>query len=268
MDLAAAIASNKLSLKDFHLNMAGGTVVVSAAQLNLVAPYDYSANLTFENIQLSDVKDLIQLTSQPHLAGLASGKLNVSGTLPPGADPLTTVQGDGDAHVVKGDFWDIRFLGDIAQKVIPNFVASATQVGDADVVYTLGNSQIHLSKMEVGSPILGVSGTGDIGLVADNQLNLLVNAQPLGDWQKQVNSAGIPGLNILGQVAGKTQGTLNKVTAGALGLKVTGPAAHPTILPAAAGEIGGAAKGAAGDVTKGAGEAAKGLLDLFGNKKK
>jgi hypothetical protein len=264
LDLAAGIASNKLTLNGFHLNVAGGTVLVSAAELNLVAPYNYSAHPTFQDIQLSDVKDIIQLTSQPHLCGLAAGKLDVSGTLPPGVNPLTTVQGDGEAHVQKADFWDVRFLGGVATKVFPNFV-SATQVGDADFVYTLGNSQMHLSKMEVGCPILGVSGTGDVGLVGDNQLNLLVSAQPLGDWQKQVG--GIPGLNVLGQAAGAAQGTLNKATAGALGLRVTGPAANPSIVPAAADAIGGAAKGAAGAVGQGAGDVGKGLMNLFQPKK-
>jgi AsmA-like protein len=267
LDLAATIASNKLTLTDFHLDLAGGNVGGSAADLNLVAPYDYSANLTFENIQISDVKQIVQLTGYPKLCGLASGKLNVTGTLPPGVDPLTTIKGDGDAKVAQGDFWDIPFLSDVASKVIPSF-ATAARVGDADAVFTLGNSKLHLSKMEVGSSILGVQGTGDVGLVGDNQLDLLVTAQPLGDWQKQLNNAGVPGLDVLGQVAGSAQGTLNKVSAQALGFRVTGPAAKPTVMPAAAGSLGGAGNGAANTVTKGAADVGSGLMGLFQPNKK
>jgi hypothetical protein len=265
IDLAAAVAADKLSLTSFHLNMAEGTVVLNTAELDLTAPYHYAVDASYQNLQISDLKQFVPsvAASYPKLAGLASGKVSVSGTLPPGVNPLTTVQGGGSSQVTKADLWDVPMLGDLASKVNPNFGGLA-RVGEADVAFTLGNSSIHFSQLEATSPIVGVMCTGNVGLTGDNQLDIMANVAAGGDWQKNVNSTGVPGISALGSALGNAQSVLNKASA----FHVTGPAAHPNPpIPVAAEQLGGAAKSAAGNVIKGGGNIGSGIMNLFQPKK-
>jgi hypothetical protein len=241
LDMAANLLAQQAKLAGFHLNVAQGTVLVDSAEMDLTPPYHYSASLSYSGIQLSDAKVIAQIPDAGgKLAGIAEGKLNVSGTLPPGVSPLTVIQGDGKVHVEQGDFWDIPFLGQIAGKINPNF-SQAGRVGEAGVVYTLGGGEMHISKMAVSSPLVGVQGSGDVALTGDNELNLNVVAAPLGDWKKQIDKTGVPGIALFGKVVGSAQQAMNKVSQQVLlSFQVTGPAMNPTITPKAAPAVTGA----------------------------
>jgi hypothetical protein len=240
--MAASLLAQQLKLTGFHMNVAQGTVLVDAAEMDLTPPYHYSASLSFSGVQLSDAKVIAQINDPGgKLAGIAAGKLNVSGAMPPGVSPLVAMQGDGSAQVEQGDFWDIPFLGDIAGRINPNF-SQAGRVGEAAVVYTIGNGQLHLSQLAVSSPLVGVQGNGDVGLTGDNELNLNVVAAPLGDWKKQIDkTSNNPVVGFFGQAVGSAQQAINKVSQAALlSFQVTGPAASPSIKPVAAPALTGA----------------------------
>jgi hypothetical protein len=119
--------------------------------------------------------------------------------------------------------------------------------------------------MAVSSPLIGIQGQGDVALTGDNQLNLNVVATPLGDWKKDVDKTGIPGIGLFGQAVGGAQKAMNSVSRQVLlSFQVTGPAANPSIQPVAAPALTGAAK----DIFSTMGHAGGGLMDLVDPKTK
>jgi hypothetical protein len=267
LDLSAAVTSDKITLNGFHMNVAGGTVSVNSAELDLTSPYHYAADVAYQNIQLSDLKQLAQISDPAgHISGLATGGVTVSGTLVLGTSPLATVEGKGKFQVEQADFWDLPVFGQLAGKVSPNF-SQAGRIGEAAGVFTIGNGALHFSKLAVNSPVVGIQGTGDVGLLYPNPLNMNLVVAPLGDIKKEIDKSSIPGMSILGQAAGSIQGVVTKVSKQTfLSFNVTGPATNPTIQPAGAPVLSDAAKDVWGNMAKTGSTAGGGLLDLLQKK--
>jgi hypothetical protein len=260
-DTTIALQAKRLKLQNLHLAAAGGTVTIDSVDLNLAAPFDYTVNqVVYDKIDLRDVKDLAQITDPGgHISGTAHGTLHATGTLPPGAPPLATVSGNGDFDVENGDFWDIPVLSAVADKVSPNLQGSG-RIGSAAGVFTMGNGKLNFSKLAVSSPLVGVQGSGDVGMVGDNQLDMNMIVAPLGDWKKAAEQVGVPGL---GDILAKVQNSVNKVSANVLySFHVTGPAAKPGLQVVPAPALKGDLQDLFGKMGK-----SGGLLDLLKPKK-
>jgi hypothetical protein len=266
LDLAADVGSDNITLSAFHLNVAGGTVTVKSAELFLTQPNHYAASVQCQNIQLSDLMQLAQLNSGGHIAGVAAGDVTVTGPLALGTSPLATAQGNGRFSVEKADVWDFPALGQVAGKAGAN-LGAAGRIGEAAGVFTIGDGALHFSKLAVNCPIVGIQGSGDVGLVDDNPLKLNLVVVPLGNVKKEIDNTGIPGISILGQAVGSIQKTVTKVSKSTfLSFDVTGPAANPSIQPAAAPAVTGAAKDLFDNMSKAGGSTGGGLLNLLQGK--
>jgi hypothetical protein len=228
--LSAQLAANKVKLQNLRLDAVGGAVLVDSADADLTAPYAYNASVAWEKIDLRQMKTLAQFSDPGgHISGSASGELQVSGTLPPGnASPLASANGKGNFQVHNGDFYEVKLLDDIIGRVAPG-AADTGRIGDAAGRFTFKDGTAHFTKLAVSSPIIGIQGSGDVGMTGDNPVDLNLIVAPLGDWKKQVEKTGIP---LLGQVAASVQKVINNAQKALYSFHVTGPATSPSIQPA------------------------------------
>jgi hypothetical protein len=161
-----------------------------------VPSYDLEANI--RNVEIHDLLRAVQsaATTQPQqISGRAFVRAHVSGAIPPGkADPLAAVTGSGNFEVRNGDFFRIPVMAKIANDVN---VKTATTVGEAAGIFTIGNSNLHLNRVVVSSPLLGIDGSGDVGF--NQQLALDLIATPLGQWGEKLD-VGDAASGVLDQV--------------------------------------------------------------------
>jgi len=225
----AQLGGKHVKLKALRLDAAGGDVLVNSADADLTAPYAYNASAAWTKIDLRNAKDLAQISDPGgHISGSASGELQVSGTLPPGnGSPLATASGAGNFQVQNGDFYEVKLLQDIIGRVAPG-AGDAARVGHAAGRFTFKDGTANFSKMAVSSPLVGIQGSGNVGLTGNYPVDLTLIVAPLGDWKKQVDKTGIP---LLGQVASGVEKVINKAQKALYSFHVTGPAASPSIQP-------------------------------------
>lgn len=208
LNLTAQLVANEIRLRQSRLDIADGTIQIDSAEYGLAAPHYFSSKLLFDGIDLRRVREILGVDDpQGKLSGQANGSLEAY-SLGWGGDTtlLASLLGNGRVHVRNADFWDMPAFGQIASKVDSNF-SSAGRVGEAAAIFEFGEGAVRFSKLVVSSPVLGIQGTGDLGL--NGSLNFNAVVVPLGNWKSQLSQSPIP---ILGQLAGQVQDQLNQLT--------------------------------------------------------
>jgi hypothetical protein len=148
---------------------------------------------------------------------------------------LSTARAAGEFELLRGEFFTIPVLGDIAGQVSDrrgekNDPGLGT-VGEAAGVFEIAQGMLTLRDFAVSSPALGVVGSGTIGLTGEKPLDLRIVAAPLGDWRAKVKQTNVPILSdVAGEVFGAAERLVNTATGALLyEFRVTGTAGKRNI---------------------------------------
>jgi hypothetical protein len=176
---------------------------------------------------------------------------------------LETTRAAGEFEIFRGEFWTIPVLGDIAGRVgerrgngggngsgsgsgsgSGNGTANRARANDptakslgtvdeAAGVFEIGDGVLTLRNAAVSSPLLGLVGSGTIGLTGDKPLDLRIVAAPLGDWRAKVKQTNVPILSdVAGEVFGAVQRLVNTATGALLyEFRVTGTVSERKVTP-------------------------------------
>jgi hypothetical protein len=159
-----------------------------------------------------DLNTLAQFAVEPDEKPVTvSGELDLDMTLfgnGVGGAALDHLRADGALRVLRGELLRVPVIDEIASAVGDSNLAT---VGEAGCTFKLEDRKIHVTDAAVGSPALGVRGSGDISF--DGELALDVIATPLNDWDKKIRREnGSSVRNFVANVAGSVQEGMNKVT--------------------------------------------------------
>jgi hypothetical protein len=222
-----SILPDRIRLEVLRLAAANGEVQITQSELGLNSPHRYKAFLEFSGIDLAKVKELLSVNDpKGAMIGLGKGRVDFFGDF--SSPPLRQLTATGAVRLKDGNFFTLPVLGDLAQKVNPGF-KPVGQVGDGGAVFTVDHGVVHMSKIAVSSPLLGVQGYGDLGIKPPNALNLKLVIAPLGDWKEQLKKTGIP---LISQIAGTFQQAIDTVSQKLLyNFHVTGTVQKPSIEP-------------------------------------
>ena len=189
--------------------------------------------------------DLAALSRRLILAETAGSRLSGVGNLdmefavarPRGENEsvLGNMRAAGEFELLRGEFWTIPVLGDIAGRMpdAPRGQAGgAGTVGEAAGVFEIAEGALVLRRAAVSSPALGVVGSGTIGLTGERPLDLHIVAAPLGDWRDRVRETNVPILSdVAAEVFGAVQGIVNAATRTLLyEFRVTGTASERKVV--------------------------------------
>jgi hypothetical protein len=227
------VATPKLvDLKRIEGSSLGGTVTAEGQ----VAP-GKGKDLAYQGmvwVRDMDLKSLGELMSAQRgnkplrLSGKGNANGRVEGT---GADEAHTAADNfraaGRFEVLKGDFWSLPTLAEIARDA--KVANDALTVGQAAGVFQIHDQKVELTQVALSSPVLGVQGAGSVTF--DGRLDLRVVAAPLADWKDQMKRTRIPIVSdIAGEVFGGLQKMVNTATKTLLyEFHVTGTTGQPKI---------------------------------------
>ena len=161
---------------------------------------------------------------------VGEGNLNIefSGGRPPsGGGAMDALRAEGEFEVLRGDFWTIPGLGEIAKEAGGG---REMTVGEAAGSFSVDGRTITLRNTAVSSPALGLYGSGKIQ-TEKKALDLQVVAIPLGDWKDKMKQTNVPVLSdVAGELIGAVQGLLNTATRELLyEFRVTGSVRSPKV---------------------------------------
>ncbi len=141
------------------------------------------------------------------MSGKASGGMTFLGRHPrQGQKPIDAFAADGDIDVADGDFWHAPVVASVLGQ-LPT-VKGALTAGEAAARFTVADGRISLDPAALSSPLLGLQGTGTIGL--DKSIDLRIVVAPLSDWRDGLRKSRIPLLDSIGaEVAGGLQRVIN-----------------------------------------------------------
>jgi hypothetical protein len=155
--------------------------------------------------------------------------------------PEVALTGRGEFEVIKGDFWTLPVLGEIAAAAAgKNGRGGGATSGPANSLGTVGEAagtfrfeagKVVLENAAVSSPALGLIGSGSVGFAEDKSLDLRVVAAPLGDWRDRIKQTRSPIFsNVVGEVVGGVQRLLNTATSTLLyEFRVSGTLKQPKV---------------------------------------
>lgn len=199
----------------------------------------YQGRAHVRGLDLSALSRLLILpqTRQSKLTGIGNLDVDFAVARPAGGDEsvLSTARALGEFEVLRGDFWTIPVLGDVAGRVQrrDDGRQGLGTVGEAAGLFEIDRGTLVLRSAAVSSPALGVIGSGTIGLVGEKRLDLHVIAAPLGDWRDRVRQSNVPILSdVAGEIVGAVQRVVNTAASTLLyEFRVTGTAGRREIKP-------------------------------------
>lgn len=227
----ATIAPLQVDITQFEANAVGGTAYAKG-RITPGKPFLYEGDAEVRDIDLRRLAAVLNLgePARSRLSGIGYCTAHLTGAGAGGAHtPAAVLTADGEAQVLRGDFWTVPPVGVVAEQVRRQ---EQLGIGDAAAVFHIADQVITLKSAALSAPMIGLQGMGTIGF--DRSLFLMIVVAPLGDWRDQMRQAGIP---LVGDVLGAIQQFLNTVK-GTLfyQFRVTGTLGRPvkSLIPAPA----------------------------------
>jgi hypothetical protein len=224
----ATVSNMLIDVRRLEADVLGGKIT-GAVQVTPGSDMKYQGRAYLRGIKLDEVSKVYILpeTREAKLTGVGNMNIEFAGVRPhDGGSPLETLRAKGEFEVLRGHFWTIPLLGEVARRAGGG---KELTVGEAAGMFEFADRRILLRSAAVSSPALGVQGSGAIGL--DKQLDLNIVAAPLGDWRDKLKQTNVP---IVSDVAGEVAGALQKVVNGATShllyeFRITGTTGQPSV---------------------------------------
>src|SRR5207248_68571 len=105
-----------------------------------------------------------------------------NGAFDKGESALAKLAGNGDAQILRGDFFRVPVLNQILQNA--GGLRGVSTVGEAATTFSVADRAVTLKDTAVNSPLVGIQGGGKIGF--DGKLELQVIVAPLADWKDKI----------------------------------------------------------------------------------
>jgi hypothetical protein len=233
----ATVSNMLVDVRRLRADVLGGKLT-AAVKVSPGSPTKYQGTGYLRGIDLEAVSRLFILpeTEKSRLTGVGNLDAEFSVGEPHGqgeGSELSRVRAAGQFEILRGDFWTIPVLGDVAGRVATGAGSkrSLGTVGEAAGFFETADGVLVLRNAAVSSPALGLIGSGSVELEGERRLDLRIVAAPLGDWKDKMKQTGVPLLSdVAGEIVGAVQKILNTATSTLLyEFRVTGTTGHPNV---------------------------------------
>ena len=223
----ATVSNLLIDVRRLEADVLGGRLT-GTVQITPGSNLKYQGRAYLRGVDLEAVSKvyIVPETKDARLTGEGNLDIRFAGARPSGGrSPLDTLQAAGEFEVLRGHFWTLPLLGEVARRA----GGGELTVGEAAGLFEVADRRIHLRNAAVSSPALGVQGSGSIGL--DKHLDLNLVAAPLGDWRDKLRQTNVPVVSdVAGEVAGALQTLVNGATRGLLyEFRITGTTKQPDV---------------------------------------
>jgi len=149
--------------------------IITEGALELAAPYSLTFDWEVRNVRLEQVL-LTQGRSESRYEGRVAGNGAVSLTL---ADPRSSLAGHGRLRVEQGALMHLPVISDVLRLIWsgPQLVLPRVRQDEARATFELAPDRVRLSRVQLTSPALELSGGGDVFF--DRRLALEANVKAL-----------------------------------------------------------------------------------------
>jgi uncharacterized protein involved in outer membrane biogenesis len=202
-----------------------GAVAATATFDLSQTPLQYSGELSLRDLDVSAMGAAFSASADKPTR--LSGRCDASFALKGQGSSADALLANGELSITQGQLWEVPLLERIVSRV--KLAREALTAGEAAAVFDIADAKVQLRRAALNSPALGLHGSGVVGF--DGELDLMVTAAPLGDWERHIKKTGLPLVSDLaGNFAGGVQRLISAATNELLfQFKVTGPAADPKV---------------------------------------
>ena len=224
----ATVSNMLIDIRSLEADVLGGRLS-GACIITPASPMKYEGRAYLRGVDLEAVSKVYILPESKDAKLTGEGNLDIqfAGARPaPGESPLSRLAAAGEFEILRGHFWTIPLLGEVAKRAGGS---RELTVGEAAGLFEVADQKIMLRRAAVSSPALGVQGSGAVGF--DKRLDLHIVAAPLGDWKDKMRQTNVPILSdVAGEVVGAIQSIVNTATSQLVyEFRVTGTTSSPNV---------------------------------------